>query len=350
MPIKGLTDQKAAFPQIGILRKGAEKPKTGNAPGKDLEYFRFTSDDATALTDFAAAYGDKPADVNVFLPYRTAAENFSAWREEWVAGGLVHRCDGETKVVWRDKGGNYQTAPQPCDCKRCKPVGRLSVIVRELSRLAFVTAQTTSLHDIMELSRNLAELELLRNDLRGIPLILRRRPRKVSTPDGKGGRCRREKWLLTIEAAPQWVALQIAAQQAAAIPQLPAGTTWELEAPDDENGVTVDAETGEILDTAPEWPGEVFKAGEDAPPEPEPEPAPKPAPKEDNEAPVITSPKELLAAVNNATTGHFHSIPHMLNAVRKVLGDDGWGWPAPNDADGYTAAYNVLIDYAAANK
>ena len=46
MPIIGLTDRPASFPQIGILRKGAPKPERG--PGRDLKHFRFDTDDTDA--------------------------------------------------------------------------------------------------------------------------------------------------------------------------------------------------------------------------------------------------------------------------------------------------------------
>lgn len=288
MPIVNLTNREAAFPQIGILRKGAPKPKSG--PGKDLKHFRFTSEHGDVLASFHAHYGDAPTDINVFLPYRTTDENFSAWREHWVAGGLVHRCDGETCTIWRNKEGGYSTEKKPCPEKDkasnkrlCKPVGRLSVIVPELKRLAYVTTLTTSLHDIMTLTENLQALEMFNGDLRGIPLVLRRRPRKVSTPRGTK-RVRSEKWLLTLEAAPQWVALQLAAQQATAVPRLEDGSLPQLMAPEDDNGVTIDADTGEIIDTvgvptaekqgnSPDYDDAPPEWFDDAPPE-QPEPRP----------------------------------------------------------------------------
>jgi len=266
MAIKGLTDQQAAFPQIGILRKGAEKKP--NAPGEDLTYFRFTSEDDSALAAFRAAYSEEPRDINVYLPYPSMDENFGSFQEHWVAGGLKHRCDGETCLVWQHSDGSYMTTPKPCPGK-CKAVGRLAVVIPELKRLAFVTVLTTSLHDIMTLSQNLRALELMRGDLRGIPLVLRRRPRKVSTPREKGPRVRQEKWLLTLEAAPEWVELQLAAQHAAALPQIAPGEMPDLVAPDDENSVIVDHETGEILDTGngPEHDGSPPGWFDDAPPE-----------------------------------------------------------------------------------
>jgi len=225
MPIKGLTTgQQAAFPEIGQLRKGAPKPDDRHI-GKDLTYFRFTSDIPEVEAAFNEAYDGEPRLINIFLPFATTDENMEAWQEEYVASGLKHRCDGEHVVLMQDKNGNY-VMPTPNDPIRCpgscKPVGRLKVIVPELRRLAFVTVLTTSIHDIRNLTAQLRALESLRGDLRGIPLQLRRRPKKISTPAGNGKRARREKWLLSVEAAPQWVELQLAAQQAQATPQIAA--------------------------------------------------------------------------------------------------------------------------------
>jgi hypothetical protein len=273
MPIQGLTDRAAAFPQIGILRKGGPKPNE-KQPGPDLHHFRFTSEHPDVMAAFGGIYGNEPTDINILLPYRTTDENLSAWREHWIAGGLVHRCDGKTTIVSRKQDGNYTSDPKPCP-GQCKPVGRLSVIVPELKRLAFVTVLTTSLHDIMTLTENLTALEMIRGDLRGIPLILRRRPRKVSTPAPDGKRVRREKWLLTVEAAPQWVALQLATQQTLALPRLPGGELPELEAPDDENGITIDGHTGEILNTGLDMTYPEDDESETQAPPPPTSPAPK---------------------------------------------------------------------------
>ena len=348
MAIKGLTDQQAAFPQIGILRKGAEKPEKGDRPGADLTYFRFTSDDDSALTAFKAAYGPEPRDINVYLPYPSMDENLGSFQEHWVAGGLKHRCDGETCLVWQNSDGAYITTPKPCPGS-CKAVGRLAVVIPELKRLAFVTVLTTSLHDIMTLTQNLRALELMRGDLRGIPLVLRRRPRKVSTPRAKGPRVRQEKWLLTLEAAPQWVELQLAAQHAAALPQLPSGELPDLVAPEDFNSVTVDAETGEILDTGngPSYDDSPPGWFDDTPPE---EPAPKPESSQEGAKPAngeegIVSTQDrindLLAAVNGKTGNHYKHAKHLFNALQD--GDDSFDWPHPSERDRWNALYTRAV-------
>ncbi len=136
MPIIGLTDNAPAFPRIGELRKGGEKtdPKR---PGPDLDYFRFTSKLPDVADKFTNIYGKQPQAVNVFLPYDTTDENFEAWQEAWVSGGLKHRCDGQHVTV-EQRGNSYvQHSPGTVKCPGgCKQVGRLKVIIPELGRLA----------------------------------------------------------------------------------------------------------------------------------------------------------------------------------------------------------------------
>lgn len=256
MAIIGLTDRGAAFPRVGILRKGAVKPNE-NRPGADLkDHFRFESDDRDALTAFHAAYGDKPNHIRVMFYYATAAENFETWQEHHSAGALKHRCDGRTCVLTLLSNGTYSHEPVPCpsiELKRkdpaidkkhlCRPVGRLKVIIPELQRMAYVLVPTTSINDILELQANLEAAQALRGDLRGIPFILSRRPRKVSTPRDGGQRARTEKWLLSVEPEPQWVRLQLASMERAALP----GST-PLVLPDAGGSSYVDPDTGELFE------------------------------------------------------------------------------------------------------
>jgi hypothetical protein len=208
MPIKRLqrTEGQPQFPNIGKLRKGGERPESGKAPGKDLDYFRFTSDDDRAMAMFEAAYGKEPQAINVYLPMPTTDENFSSWQEAWVAGGLQHRCDGETCTIWLKPDGTYSQEPKPCP-GGCKEVGRLMVIIPELQRMAYVTAETHSINDIITLTDNLNAIESIAGTLTGIPFILKRVAKEISTPAGNGKRARRTKWMLSIEVDPVWAAL-----------------------------------------------------------------------------------------------------------------------------------------------
>lgn len=226
MPIKGLTDRQAAFPEIGRIRKGAPKTEEGYV-GKDLSHFRveFDEKEKEATIVFRSVYGDKPTELNILLPFNSVEENFEAWREAYVAGGLVHRCDGENVIYEIDPDTGEQTVVngQPerkCDRSRnCKPVGRLKILIPELQRLAFLTVLTSSFHDIMNISRQLQAILQINGKLAGVPLKLRRRPMLISTPSGPDGkRARRLKSLLSIEADPEWVRMKLIEMKNAALP------------------------------------------------------------------------------------------------------------------------------------
>jgi len=237
MAIIGLTTRAGSFPCIGELRKGGVKVSE-KRPGPDLTFFRFTSKHPDAVEKFTQAFGDQPTKVDIYLPFPTAAENFDAWIEEWVGGGLKWRGDGETLVMWQKKDGTYSQEPKP-QPQGGKQVGRLKVIIPQLGRLAYVTALTTSIHDIISMSETLAAYEALRGNLQGIPFVLSRVPRMVSTPSGEDGkRARREKWLWHLEAQPQWVMAQLSVMQQAALPK-------------PSNLMLVDSGTGEIFEGEP---------------------------------------------------------------------------------------------------
>lgn len=246
MPIKDLQDNLTAeFAEIGQLRKGApsvEKTtrdgRKYNSYGEELPWFRFTSDDPEVFEKFREFYGDEPRSINILLPFEAVDENLECWKEKWSAGALQHRCDGETMVRWLGSDGKYHSEPRPCDGD-CKPVMRLKVIVPQLMRLAYVTVLSSSVHDIVNVTKQLRAIYAIRGDLRGIPLILRRVAREISTPRDNGKRARVTKYLLQIEAAPSFVELQLAEAQRSALgasyqpPQLSAPVEPEI---DEESG------------------------------------------------------------------------------------------------------------------
>ena len=193
MPIKGLSDRGLAFPQIGSIRKGGSKRQvidkstgkprfdTNGKPvmmqGEDLQYFRMDFDEreTEAIKKFNALYpSGKPTDIEIVLPFDDIERVWNPWREAYTAGALIHRCDGEyinyainpatgERVVmnWH----NAQGDKVKCNIQnhtdrrqRCKPTGRLMVIVPQLERLAYLVLHTTSIHDIGNISDQLAAI------------------------------------------------------------------------------------------------------------------------------------------------------------------------------------------------
>lgn len=299
MPIIGLTDQiQPKYPRLGKLRKGGERPANGNAPGPDLDHFRFVSENEEIVAAFVEAYGETPRLINVYLPHATPAEAFPTWAEVWGATGLVHRCDGKNMTIWLEEG-KYIRGSKPCmgghkDNDYLKDaVGRLDVVIPELvmaGYVGYVTLETHGKHDMLGILSTLqAVSDEGRRDLRGIPFVLRRVQESVSTPGfGKqaGKRSRVNKWLVKLEPASTWVQIQMGLR--AAPVELEGVETEQLE-----SGLVVDATTGELLPNAP------------APVNAPTAPAPKPAnnngakPPEEKPAPVKEPIAEQISAIGN---------------------------------------------------
>lgn len=287
MTIKGLTNRGAAFAQIGNIRKGAKVTKNGVERPVDLKYFRVEFDDLEAerASKFVQIYGQQPTEINILIPFDEVDRCWDAWCEGYTAGRMVARSDGEHflylvdlasgEVIVQDgvdKHGNrvpHKTVIGTAGKSeiKCKPVGRLKVIVPELQSAAYLVLHTTSWHDIRNISEQLEGIRMLNGGrLVGIPLVLRRRPKKISIPKPDGTRARMEKWLISIEADPRWVAAMIGKLQHAALP----ATIIDPAMPEPKQEIEDEVETGIFEDEEDDeyWNG--IDDGGDPDPEPPP--------------------------------------------------------------------------------
>lgn len=233
LPIQGLTTTRVTMPPvIGYLRKGGEKETKISKKGKeykgygsDLEYFRFTArneQDTQIVEDFLQAYGAEPQRLEVYLPAASVDDVLMAFKEEYNASKLIHRCDGHW-IYQRDRySGEFVQTHEPCpygpEVERplrrteeqpgCRNEGRLALILPELVNMGHygvVTALTHSINDIANLYRSLADCEQRFGSLSRIPFYLYRAPERITTPNGP----RREKWLLYIQPASEFVTHQL---------------------------------------------------------------------------------------------------------------------------------------------
>jgi hypothetical protein len=96
-----------------------------------------------------------------------------------------------------------------------------------------MVVMTTSVHDIINISNQLEGIASMNGGrLAGIPLVLRRRPKKISTPSGEAGkRARREKWLVSIEADPEWVKAKLVKMYHDALPGNGLGEALQIAPP-----------------------------------------------------------------------------------------------------------------------
>jgi len=247
MPIKRLMQNASPqMPLIGRLRKGA--PKGTNKPGKDLSYFRFTSEhgDAKCEAMFKEVYGPEPQSIKVMLPYPGVDSNFDAWLELYKGKQLISRGDGETEFGWRDDAGNWCTGERPMTVVEGqnghRKAGRLQVVLPDLARAGYmglVQVQTSSSTDISTIySRLLSYWEQSRGNLQGILFNLVRYQKAIRNPrDNK----MYNKWLIDIIIDAEWSRMQLEAQRQQAYGLLQPSSPPAVP-------MLVDGATGEVMD------------------------------------------------------------------------------------------------------
>ena len=322
MPIIGLSDRGLSFPEIGAIRKGRKETRTRKDGSTyeqpiDLTFFRVEFDEREKVSAevFRSKYGPQPTEINIILPFNEIERCWDPFLEAYTAGRMVARSDGEKFTYLVDTktgeikvknsvpftpynegqvvGHDYQNKPV-----KCRPVGRLKVIVPELARAAYLTVMTTSVHDIANISAQLEAFKTLNGGrIAGIPLVLRRRPKMISTPGETGQRVRREKWLLSIEADPEWVKRMLSETNRLALPG---------------NGTALLPET-----PSPEWDEDIFESGvveedeEGFEPPSNPETA-----TEDEKQPAPQDANVKAPAAQTSTNGHGER-PYSAHVVRE---------------------------------
>lgn len=214
MPIKGLTDRDPRHLVLGKIRKGGEKqtverkdkngkPYAVQIQGEDLgDVFRVTSQDPEILKEWEAVYAKSgglfPRGIGVIFPFATVDENFTAWYEEWKATSLIRRCDGEQQHIHLTDKNTYSKTKIPClGCPLiegktgCKQTGTLRFLVPAIkSRLGVFELETHSKWDIINIVETLLAVETMFGTLQGIPMVLYRETKSVSTPAFKEGQAR----------------------------------------------------------------------------------------------------------------------------------------------------------------
>jgi len=106
------TKLSIAFPEVGVIRKGAEKADNG-VVGKDLnDRFRvvFYPGAGEIAAAFFAAYDTyQPHTIRAMAPFRSVWDAWSNYNEAYNAGRMIAQADDEHYIVLRDPlTGEYQ--------------------------------------------------------------------------------------------------------------------------------------------------------------------------------------------------------------------------------------------------
>lgn len=193
------------LPRLGKLVKGDKATRNADGrivkPGKDLDYLRFKPapgyEHLARL--FTELYGEKPMTFeSVLLLGNSADDVFSSCMEEWGAGSIKRRCDQEVQLIRYDADTAAINSFSPSDpaapacellCGRrceCKMIGRFSIflplLAQESNIFGYVTVETHSKHDILEIDAALHSAERIMGGLFGIEFSIARVEREISVP------------------------------------------------------------------------------------------------------------------------------------------------------------------------
>jgi hypothetical protein len=402
MTIKGLQTDQPGLPRAGIIRLGykvdtGKKDRNGNPLMRPVEAPHFVLTDAPGLAE--ALGTSEPTELKIYFPFDSIDLVFPAFMQFWQASSLVCRGDGEQIIYaidpqtgkakvrdglalydFTEGGKNYSTGEfMACPgtdrnlypkCAHCKPNAMLIVLLRDVPRLAYYQIATTSIHNIIDLTKQLTNIrDTLTNiigvpKLTGVPFILKRIKRKISVPKGENGRQRVEKYFLELEIDPDWVLKMLVAQRRLADPLERLALPATVPAPMPQMDIidaepTVPQKPPFGFAEPPTWeaPLDEVEAEEEVTPDPSPAPeepkAPAPAPAAsqptttNGNGDVPRTPQALLDTINRRVEATYDNLYHLENAIRKELGK-GWKWPKSNDVAGWKAAYDAAYGHAMA--
>jgi hypothetical protein len=264
--IKGLQTNQPGLARAGIIRLGykakkcqkcgavieasispcpnCKKAEFGKEYPKEAPHFVLS--DAPGLAE--ALGTETPTELRIFFPFDEIDQIFPAFMQNWVSSSLICRGDGEQILyaieltsgkatvrdghainTFREGQKEYKAGqPMPCPglsrdlyskCEKCKPNAMLLILMRDVPRLAYYQISTTSIHNIKNLTEQLNTVRQTIQELTGsprltgVPFILRRVKRNISTPGGKDGKRQRvEKWFVELEIEPEWMMKMFKAQ------------------------------------------------------------------------------------------------------------------------------------------
>jgi len=275
MPIKGLS-QKRRWLRVGKIRLGEKKvsPKSGKEYPAKSDHFIFDPDDPALMEPFVALYGDKPTRITVAFPCEDPEVVFPQYYCLYAASGLLCKGDGETAVRRTEDGAlaDIDDCPGPDSCDfagthgvggrpGCKRLARLQFFIPDLPVMGTIEVATTSYNSIVNLNSGLDLLRNIAGRISLIPVDLVLRGQQATNPENQkavniyvmhlvipvGLRQVQESLrpLLAYDGMAGLAPSQALPDDLYARSQvrgLPAPATTEVE------GVTVDADTGEVLE------------------------------------------------------------------------------------------------------
>jgi len=175
------------MPRLGKIRLGI---KVRNAKGveypKDVDYF-------VCPPEVQEVYGPQPRELDVLIPCADPSLYFPQALKWYQGSRLVCKGDGQTATRINTKTGEMTEIACPCEHLRnpqtnpkgeCSPRANLMVILPKISMGGAYQIDTGSANNIINLNSTLAWIQSMLGRVAWVPLVLKRVPTKIQTPDG----------------------------------------------------------------------------------------------------------------------------------------------------------------------
>lgn len=163
MPIMGISDFRR-LPRLGKIKLG-KKDKTKNGAPYQTEYF-------VCPEEIQEIYGPEPTELDVMFPVNDIEIVFPQYYKKYGKTGLHCKGDGRNATYMKD-GELVEKDCTPGECKGCKPVGTLNILLPKVSGFGVWQIWTSSWNSIVNLNSSIEMISAMtRGRFAYIPLKL----------------------------------------------------------------------------------------------------------------------------------------------------------------------------------
>ncbi|MGE5473156.1 MAG: hypothetical protein ACM3UU_02925 [Ignavibacteriales bacterium] len=142
--IKGLSDFKR-LPRLGKIKLGKKDESKNGAPVQ-TKYF-------VVPEEVKAIYGEEPTELDIMFPINDLEAVFPQYRKKYGQTGLLCKGDGNcASCMENGQMIEKECTPDAPECKGCKPIGILNVLLPKVSGFGVYQIWTSSWNSIVNLN------------------------------------------------------------------------------------------------------------------------------------------------------------------------------------------------------
>lgn len=180
MPISGISNIRR-MPRTDKIRLGELKESgKGTKYPVQLPYLKIPE-------NIQALLGEKPTEIDVMFASEDPEDFFPQYRKLYGKTGLKCKGDGiKARMLIRGEDITKDCTPNADECKKCKPLGTLNVLLPKVPGFGVFSINTSSWNSIVNLNSCIDAIRLMTNGrIAFIPLKLQYKPHVGHVIDGE---------------------------------------------------------------------------------------------------------------------------------------------------------------------